>query len=47
MDPSDVGRIEKGQMTPYPAQAQKLAAVFGISVDELHRVLGFGAEAEQ
>ena len=31
----DYGRIENGRMKPYPSQLKKLAAVFGLSAEEL------------
>ena len=45
MDASDVGRIEKGLMTPYPAQAEKLG--HARAVDEVAHeaaVIGVGRE---
>jgi len=33
MDASDIGRIEKGQMTPYPGQLSKIAAALGAERD--------------
>lgn len=38
MDASDIGRIEKGQMCPYPGQLAKIAAALG-AVREVTRVL--------
>jgi transcriptional regulator with XRE-family HTH domain len=33
----DVSRIETGRMAPYPRQAARIAAVLGLTVDELQK----------
>jgi ribosome-binding protein aMBF1 (putative translation factor) len=38
MDASDVGRIEKGLMTPYAAQARKLASALGVRATNAGRL---------
>lgn len=35
MDASDIGRIERGQMRPYPGQARKIAAALGIQPEAI------------
>jgi transcriptional regulator with XRE-family HTH domain len=35
LTPSDISRFENGMARPYPAQAERLSAVLGVSASEL------------
>jgi transcriptional regulator with XRE-family HTH domain len=37
VSPSDVSRIENGRMIPYPAQADKIAKVLKLRIEELQQ----------
>jgi ribosome-binding protein aMBF1 (putative translation factor) len=34
---ADISKIENGWLTPYPAQAERLARVLGLTVEELQK----------